>query len=181
MKLIKLIRYENDPATLEATWVRYDQLPDTQVAATPALYDGEGNEVAPAVEAHTVPGEILETVLRCHAYHATQMQELRADLGADAAQHETLIAEVEASYVPVVVPPYVPAEVSMRQARLALVAAGLYDQAQAAVANLGPTAIIEWEYATTVRRDHALVVGLGQALGVSEQTLDALFQQAATL
>lgn len=33
-------------------------------------------------------------------YSATQMTELRADLGADAAAHETLIASVEAAAVP---------------------------------------------------------------------------------
>ena len=134
---------------------------------------------APALEATWV--DEADVIIKCHAYSNGQMSELRADLGEAAKEHEALIAEVEKTYVPVTVPPYVPAEVSMRQARLALVAAGLYDQAQAAVAKLGPAAIIEWEYATTVRRDHALVAGLRQALGVSEQTLDALFQQAATL
>ena len=100
MILKQLIRYENDPDMLEATWVRYDKLPDTHVGARPALYDADGIEVSPAVEAHTVPGEIIETVLRCHAYHATQADQLRADLGADAAQYEALISAVETSYVP---------------------------------------------------------------------------------
>ena len=101
MILKQVIRYTNAPA-LEATWVRYDQLPDAEVPASPALYDKDGNEVQPAVEAHTRPGEIIETVLKCHAYsnHPGQMAMLRADLGADAAQYESLIAEVEATYVP---------------------------------------------------------------------------------
>ena len=100
MILKQVIRYDNDPDTLEATWVRYDKLPDTHVDARPALYDADDNEVSPAVDAHTVPGEVVETVLRCHAYHATQMSDLREDLGADALQYEALIAEVEATYVP---------------------------------------------------------------------------------
>lgn len=41
-------------------------------------------------------------VIRCHAYsnHPEQIAMLRADLGADAAQHEALISAVEATYVP---------------------------------------------------------------------------------
>lgn len=43
-----------------------------------------------------------DAVIRCHAYsnHPEQMAMLRTDLGADAAQYESLIAEVEATYVP---------------------------------------------------------------------------------
>lgn len=39
-------------------------------------------------------------VLKSHAYANSQMDMLRADLGTDAAAHEALIAEVEATYVP---------------------------------------------------------------------------------
>lgn len=43
-----------------------------------------------------------DVVIKCHAYsnHPEQMAMLRTDLGADAAQYESLIAEVEATYVP---------------------------------------------------------------------------------
>ena len=44
-------------------------------------------------------------VLKCQAYSNAQMDMLRADLGADAAQHEALIAAVEATYAPAVMPP----------------------------------------------------------------------------
>lgn len=101
MMLKQVIRYTNADA-LEATWVRLDQMPDVEVPASPALYDKDGTEVQPAVAAHTKPGEIIETVLKCQAYSndPEQMAMLRADLGADAAQYEELIAEVEATYVP---------------------------------------------------------------------------------
>lgn len=100
MILKSVIKYANADA-IEATWVRRDQLPDVDVPGSPALYDEAGNEVVPAVAAHTVPGEFVETVLRCHAYshHPEQMYQLRADLGSDAAQYEALIAEVEATYI----------------------------------------------------------------------------------
>ena len=43
-----------------------------------------------------------DVVIKCHAYsnHPSQMAMLRADLGADAAQYVSLIAEVAATYVP---------------------------------------------------------------------------------
>lgn len=38
-----------------------------------------------------------DVVIKCHAYSNGQMDMLRADLGADAAVHEALIAEIEAT------------------------------------------------------------------------------------
>ncbi len=46
-----------------------------------------------------------DVVIKCQAYSNGQMDMLRADLGADAAQYESLIAEVEATYAPPVMPP----------------------------------------------------------------------------
>lgn len=53
---------------------------------------------ADAIEATWVDGN--DVVIKCQAYSNGQMDMLRADLGADAAAHEALIAEVEATYVP---------------------------------------------------------------------------------
>ena len=55
---------------------------------------------APCLEATWVDEN--DVVIKCHAYsnHPEQMAQLRADLGADAAQYEDMIAEVEATYVP---------------------------------------------------------------------------------
>lgn len=69
--------------------------------------------------------------------------------------------------------------VTMRQARLALLQAGLLDQVDAAITD--PASRIEWEYATTVERNSALVQSLSAGLGLSEQQLDDLFTLAATL
>ena len=57
-------------------------------------------ENAPAIEATWVDAN--DAVIKCQAYsnHTEQIALLRADLGADAAQYESLIAEVEATYVP---------------------------------------------------------------------------------
>lgn len=73
----------------------------------------------------------------------------------------------------------VPTVVSMRQARLALLGAGLLDDVQAAV-EFGDRAMqISWEFATEVRRDDALVLGLAKSLNLSPDQVDDLFIQAA--
>ena len=86
-------------------------------------------------------------------------------------------------YVPKVVA--VPEVVTMRQARLALLGAGLLAQVNTAVANMagteGDAARIEWEYAQEVRRDSPLVAALSVALGLTDETLDNLYKVAAGL
>ena len=86
-------------------------------------------------------------------------------------------------YVPVVVA--VPEVVTMRQARLALLGAGLLDQVNTAVANMpgaeGDAARIEWEYAQEVRRDSPLVAALSEILGLTDEALDNLYRTAVGL
>lgn len=86
-------------------------------------------------------------------------------------------------YVPVVVA--VPEVVTMRQARLALLGAGLLAQVNTAVANMpgseGEAARIEWEYAQEVRRDSPLVAALSAAFGWTSAQLDDMFISAKTL
>ncbi|MDR2450438.1 MAG: hypothetical protein LBE85_01390 [Candidatus Accumulibacter sp.] len=76
-----------------------------------------------------------------------------------------------------------PAVVSMRQARLALLEAGLYEGVNTAVAAMegatGEAARIEWEFATEVRRDSPLVQALIPMLSLDEAAVDALFVRAA--
>ena len=81
--------------------------------------------------------------------------------------------------------PGVPQEVTMRQARLALLAAGLLDTAQAVIDALPMPqqrqAQIEWEYALSVRRDHPLIaLMISEGLATAEQ-VDGLFVAAAGL
>lgn len=86
-------------------------------------------------------------------------------------------------YVPAVVA--VPEVVTMRQARLALLGAGLLAQVNTAVANMpgdeGEAARIEWEYAMEVRRDSRLVAGLSEILGLTDEAMDNLYRTAAGL
>ena len=82
-------------------------------------------------------------------------------------------------------PVVVPQEVTMRQARLALHAAGKLSAVNAAIAALPDppktAALIEWEYSSTVRRDSQFVTMLGPALGLDSAALDALFIAASKL
>lgn len=71
--------------------------------------------------------------------------------------------------------------VTMRQARLALLGAGLLDRIDAVVTAAGPAARIEWEYAQTVDRDWPLVNQLAAGLGMSDEQIDDLFSAAAQL
>lgn len=80
-------------------------------------------------------------------------------------------------------PPVVPEAITMRQARLALFAAGLLDSVDAAISSLPSpqreAARIEWEYATEVRRDSPTMALIGAALGLTAEEIDALFVDAA--
>ena len=81
--------------------------------------------------------------------------------------------------------PEIPAEVTMRQARLALHAAGKLNAVSAAITALPDppktAALIEWEYSSTIRRDSRFVALLGPALGLDSAALDALFIAASKL
>jgi hypothetical protein len=127
--------------------------------------------------------------VKCHSYADVQMDMFRADaaaMGTILAAYETLIAQVEAAIVPYVPPPpVVVTSVSMRQARLALLGAGMLDAANLAIAGMtgieGEAARIEWEYAQDVERSSPLVMGMTSALGLTEEQLDQLFILASGL
>lgn len=101
----------------------------------------------------------------------------QAELAAKDAEIARLTALVPA---PVIVNG-VPQTVTMRQARLALLQAGLLDDVTAAVAGAGEAAKIEWEYASDVSRNAILIQTLGGSLGLPGDYLDSLFVLAATL
>lgn len=79
----------------------------------------------------------------------------------------------------------VPDLVSMRQARLGLLNAGLLDDVEAAIITMdepGRTATqIEWEYSTEVSRTSPTTAMLAGVLGLTEDQIDELFRQAAGL
>lgn len=79
----------------------------------------------------------------------------------------------------------VPQEITMRQARLVLLGAGLLSGVQTAIDGLPEpqrsAANIEWEFSNTLQRRTPFVLTLGPALGLSAEQIDALFIQGATL
>ena len=75
----------------------------------------------------------------------------------------------------------IPATVSMRQARLALLQSNLLTTVETAIASGTQADQITWEYATEVNRSDALVKNLSAALGLSETDLDNLFILASSL
>lgn len=70
--------------------------------------------------------------------------------------------------------------ISPRQARLALLSAGLLDQVQAMLAE-DEAAVVSWEYAVEIRRDDPLIAHLASQIGMSAEDVDALFRRAAML
>ena len=78
-----------------------------------------------------------------------------------------------------------PQSVTMRQARLALLNAGLLAQVTNAVTAMtgpeGDAARIEWEFSSEVKRNQPLVAALAPIIGMDDAQLDALFIAAALL
>ena len=79
----------------------------------------------------------------------------------------------------------VPAAVTMRQARLALLAHNLLASVPAVINGLPEPdksrAQIEWEYSNALERDNPFIATLGVALGLDASVIDALFIEAAAL
>lgn len=86
---------------------------------------------------------------------------------------------------PAPVPSVVPEQVTMRQARLALLEAGKLTAVNNAIAALpgaaGDEARVEWEFSSAVERHRPLVAALAGALNLSDSQLDALFVRAAEM
>lgn len=69
--------------------------------------------------------------------------------------------------------------VTPRQARLALLAAGLLDQVEATVKAAGGATQIAWDYATEINRTDPLIASIGSGLSLSDAQIDALFRYAS--
>ena len=75
----------------------------------------------------------------------------------------------------------VPQQVSMRQARLALLSVGLLDDVEIVIAAAGREAQLEWEYAAVVERSNPAVAAVQQQHGLTDAQIDDLFREAAKL
>lgn len=185
----------------EATWVDRTVAPDTVIPAVPAVpevpavLDADGNVTTPAIPAvpavleQIIPGAVTDVQVKCHSYADVQMQMFRDDaaaFGTPLDDYEDMIADIESKIVPYVPPPpQVPQVISMRQARLALLGAGLLSTVEAAInAQAEPTKSalrIEWDYATEVARNWPTLLALQPALGLTNEQVDDLFSTASQL
>lgn len=161
---------------------------------TPGTYDAEGNTLTEPV---AQPGYHVNTTAPVGGWESFKVTggNGRRVFGGivthcytfeDVAEYEAYLntADLTApalrmSDIPVI--QGVPQSVTMRQARLALLAAGLLDTVETAVAGAGPAAAIEWEYAKEVQRTAGLVPAMATALGMTDAQIDALFVTASTL
>ena len=75
----------------------------------------------------------------------------------------------------------VPQQITMRQARLALLSAGLLDDVEMVIAVAGRAAQLEWEYAAVVDRSNPAVAIVQQQQGMTDAQIDDLFRGAAKL
>lgn len=76
----------------------------------------------------------------------------------------------------------VPDEISMRQARLALLEAGLLGAVKNAIDTSANEALaIEWEFASVVRRNSTTVESLISILNLTDAQVDEIFTLAETL
>lgn len=184
---IKLKQAQN--GWLEVTWADVEQLPNIITPAQPALYDAGGNEVQAATPETITQGGEKRTELKHTSYHPTQIVLLRADsaiMGTPLDAHAETLAAWVADYVPEPLPPAdIPAQVTMRQARLALLQAGKLAAVNASI-NALPSpqkeaAQIEWEYSQEVQRHNGFVSQLAPLLGMTNDDLDGLFSLAGSL
>lgn len=80
--------------------------------------------------------------------------------------------------------PVIPSVVTMAQAKLALLYAGLFEAAEQYINDLPEplksAALIEWNHRQTLEREHPLVGQVADGLGLTEQQLDDLFLDAST-
>lgn len=123
--------------------------------------------------------------VHCQAYADVQMDMLRADvarLGGDLTEYEPLLAEVEANIQPAdPILVQVPQAITIRQAKLALLSAGLLDDVDDAITQADRATQIEWEYTTEVHRNWPTLRSVQGAVGLTDEQVDELFIKAASL
>lgn len=178
-----------DPSALQLALLGYAIIEPVEPPEGDVVGPGEPEHYATETETHTyeveverdveVENEEGETVLETETVieertDEVEIQRWRQTWTSRGFTPEELEDQRQASIPPSVTP---------RQARLALLQAGLLDQVAGALDSLPSpdreAAQIEWEYATAIERGSAWIGQLGSALGLSEDQIDDLFIAAA--
>lgn len=188
VKTAELSALTTEKATLtteKAAAVAAREAADAQVATLTAAAAAQATATA-AEKATTAEGNTTAVTAL-----TTEKAALVAAHDAAVAQVATLTAQVAAltAQVTALQPPApvngVPQVVTMVQAQLALLKAGLLDQVNTAIAAIpgdqGRAAQIEWASATSVHRVNPLIAAMQTALSLTDAQIDALFVAAALL
>jgi hypothetical protein len=139
---------------------------DGTIAGSHVVYFDESGRTG---ETHPIaPEDWPEVAQAVNAALSAEIASLQAQL---AARPESEGVQTEASS----------GGVTPRQFRLALLSIGISPAAISAMLADDEAALTEWDYAQEIRRDHPLVESLRIALGKSEEEVDAVFVEAATL
>jgi hypothetical protein len=118
------------------------------------------------------------------AYEASFAPAGAATLVASAEAQPGWGWDGEAFIPPAIAEPELPplGPISRRQMRLTLLAHGLLELVEPAIANLPEpersAALIEWQDASEYQRDHPLIEQIGGALQLSPEQVDALWREA---
>jgi hypothetical protein len=106
---------------------------------------------------------------------------------ADFAKAEAVLTAHDPTKPAPAAPPVVPTMVTNYQGRAALVQAGLFDKADAAIRGADQTvaanklALQAWDYANNFYRDSAFISGVASILGLKPADIDALFVTAGAV
>lgn len=124
-------------------------------------------EIAPKPEYNPYTHKIEMQVVKENSVFKTSYQLTQMTTEEQTAYRKSLVPEV----------------VFMRQARLALLEAGLLNNVNQVIASLlepmKTEVSIEWEYATEVRRDWPTLLQIVQYMGLTEESVDNLFISAS--
>lgn len=135
-------------------------------AQTGGFYD-------PAIHGDNIPTDAVEIT-----------NELRIAFLAGESQGKRIIAN-ESGFPELhdapISEPQIPQVITIRQAKLVLLEAGLLDDVDAAVAQADRTTRIEWEYATEIKRDWPTLLVMQSALNLTDAQVDQLFIDGAML
>lgn len=137
---------------------------------------------APQPEFNPVTQRVQETIPMLTAKgHYEQQWEVQEIFSTQAEKDAAIAADIEAKRKA-----SVPASVTRRQAKQALLLKGLLANVQPAIAAIPDAAQramiqIEWDDSQVFDRDRPALIALGSALGLSDIQLDNLFIEASQL
>ena len=127
--------------------------------------------------------EATEKQIRCVSYHPTQIADLRVsakEMKTPLDAYENLLQQWQDAYVsPTQQAQEIPSIVTIRQARRALLDAGLLDEIEGAISIADRATQVDWESTTEVHRDWPLLGEIQRKMGLSDAQIDEHFLRAS--